>query len=93
MAIAALERYAELETDAEELERARQAKLRMQGARAELSVPVVVPPRAPIPPPALPIDDHKTNPWLVTTTVVAAAAGVLGVVFGICALTLAPGAS
>ncbi|HET9931442.1 MAG TPA: tetratricopeptide repeat protein [Polyangiaceae bacterium] len=92
-AIAALERYAELETDPKELARARQAKTRMQGARAELSAPVVVPSRVPIPPVAVPINERRTNPWLVASTVVAATGGVLGVVFGVRALVLAPGES
>lgn len=93
LAIAALERYAELERDPKELARARLAKVRMQGARAELSAPVVVPSRIPIPPVAVPINDRHTNPWLVATTVVAATGGVLGVIFGVRALALAPGDS
>jgi tetratricopeptide (TPR) repeat protein len=93
LAIVALERYAELETDQKELARARLAKVRMQGARAELSAPVVVPSRVPIPPVAVPINERRTNPWLVATTVVAATGGVLGVVFGVRALVLAPGDS
>lgn len=92
-AIAALERYAELETDPKELARARQAKVRMQGARDELSAPAVVPSRVPIPPVAVPINERHANPWLVASTVVAATAGAVGVVFGVRALVLAPGES
>ena len=91
LAIAALDRYAELETDPKELARARQAKARMQGARAELSAPVVVPPRMPIPPVVMPINERRTNPWLVGSTALAATAGVVGIVFGVRALVLAPG--
>ncbi|MFZ5897344.1 MAG: tetratricopeptide repeat protein [Myxococcota bacterium] len=90
-AIAALERYAELETDPKELARARLARTRMLGAREELSGPVVLPPRMPIPPLSMPINERGANPWLVASTAVAAAAGVVGVVFGVRALVQAPG--
>lgn len=93
LAIAALDRYAELETDPKELARARQAKQRMQGARAELSAPVVVPPRVPIPPVSMPINERRQNPWLLGSSMVAATAGAVGIVFGVRALVLAPGAS
>lgn len=92
-AIQALDRYAELETDPKELARARQAKQRMQGARAELTAPLIVPPRVPIPPVSMPINERRSNPWLVGSTVLAATAGAVGIVFGVRALVIAPGAS
>jgi tetratricopeptide (TPR) repeat protein len=93
-AIAVLERYAELEHDAKELERARQAIARMRGARAELGPPVVlarVPMPLPVAPAAAPSSEpKKINPWLVTTASISAAAAVVGVIFGVRALSLRP---
>jgi tetratricopeptide (TPR) repeat protein len=86
-AIAALERYQELEQDEVELARARQAIERMRGARRELR-----PAPDPWTRPAPPSDAaHAANGWLIATTSVAAAAAVVGVVFGVRALVLRPG--
>lgn len=90
-AIAVLERYAELETDGKELERARQAIVRMRGARAELGPPIVAP-RVPMPPPSPPPADARSsvNGWLIATASVSAAAAVVGTIFGVHALVLRP---
>ncbi|HWA74882.1 MAG TPA: tetratricopeptide repeat protein [Polyangiaceae bacterium] len=93
-AISVLERYTEIERDPKELERARQAIVRMRGARAELAPPVVLA-RVPMPLPVAPLaaagaEPKKTNPWLITTAGISAAAAVVGVIFGVRALSLRP---
>lgn len=93
-AISVLERYAELETDPKELERARQAITRMRGAQSELGPPIV-PARVPMPPPVQPApaqpEVSKTNGWLWATAGLSLAAAVVGTVFGVRALALRPG--
>ncbi len=91
-AIAALERYAEIESDPKELERAQLARRRMQGAKAELAPPIV-PPHVSMSPPPMPVEERKGSPWLMTTSAIAVITGVVGVVFGIRALALKPGRS
>lgn len=95
-AITALERYAELEKDARELERARQWIQRMKGARAELAPPAV-PARAPMPPPAsvattaAAVEPHSNKAWILATAGIAVAATTVGAIFGVRALSLRPG--
>lgn len=87
-AIAALERFAELESDPGELRKARLAIARMRGAREELSPPAI-PPRVPMPPPTVPVHEPKaSDPWPIAATALAVAATATGVLFGIQALIL-----
>lgn len=95
-AISVLERYAEIETDAKELERARQAIARMRGAQSEMGPPIV-PARVPMPLPSHPppppaAEPEKRNGWLVASATVSLAAAVVGTIFGVRALILRPGA-
>jgi tetratricopeptide (TPR) repeat protein len=90
-AITALERYAELETDPKELDRARQAVVRMRGARAELGPPIVAP-RVPMPLPSPPPAAARgsVDGWFAAAAGVSVTAAVVGILFGIRALTLRP---
>jgi tetratricopeptide (TPR) repeat protein len=84
-AIAALERFRELETDADERERARLTIERLRGAAGEVPRPV-----APTPcPEPLPVPPAPTgpNPVLVGAASVAIVSLVVGAVFGVKALS------
>jgi tetratricopeptide (TPR) repeat protein len=93
-AISVLERYAEIETDPKELERARQAIARMRGAESEMGPPIV-PARVPMPPPVQPAptqtESAKANPWLAASAGLSLAAAIVGTVFGVRALLIRPG--
>lgn len=94
-AISVLERYAEIETDAKEIERARQAIERMRGARSEMGPPIV-PPRVPMPLPSPPAssvsaEPTKSNRWLAASAGISVAAAIVGTIFGVRALVLRPG--
>ncbi len=92
-AISALERYAELETDPAELKWARAAIARMRGALAEFGPPKIAA-RVPMPPPGVVPREvpERRNTALLVTGSVAAVAAVVGVIFGVRALILSPGA-
>jgi tetratricopeptide (TPR) repeat protein len=81
-AIAAWQRFEELEPDTAERERAELAIARMRGALAELAAPSPAPtapcPEPPPPPPA----ESGPSPILIGTASVAAAALVVGAIFG-----------
>lgn len=87
-AIAAWERFGQLETDPAELGRARLTIERLHGAQSELLRP---PPAAPCPnpPPPVraPVAARGPNPVLVGTASVAVVSLVLGTVFGVKALS------
>jgi tetratricopeptide (TPR) repeat protein len=91
-AIHYLTRYLELETDQNELERAKDAIRRLEGARAELS-PASPKPRAePCPPsPAPPIPPPgKLDEWVFAAGGLSVAALLVGTVFGVRALDRDP---
>ncbi len=92
-AIHYLTRYLELETDDAELERARDAIRRLEGARAELTprssssslaAPCPAPPPAPKPP------RGKLDEWVFATGGISVAALLVGTVFGVQALARDP---
>jgi len=86
-AIVSLERYQKLETDPKEVERARLAIERMRGARAEVAAAFFarsLAARGPAP------SRSRADAWTIATTGVAAAAALLGTVFGVRAFVLRP---
>jgi tetratricopeptide (TPR) repeat protein len=93
-AISALERYAEIETDVRELDRARLWIQRMKGARDELSPPAV-PARVPMPPPPPPtaaaVEPSSKRGWMIATASIAVVAATVGTIFGVRALAQRPG--
>jgi tetratricopeptide (TPR) repeat protein len=86
-AIAAWERFGQLETDPAELERARLTIERLHGAEGELMRPAPAAP-CPKPPPArAPLESRGPNPVLVGAASVAVVSLLLGTVFGVKALS------
>jgi tetratricopeptide (TPR) repeat protein len=88
-----LTRYLELETDDEELERARDAIRRLEGARAELTPrSVSSAPQPPCPKTAPPSNPPpgKLDEWVFATGGLSVAALLVGTVFGVRALARDP---
>lgn len=99
LAIAALSRYMELEADPKEVTRAEQAIARMRGAQAELRSPTPVtvlsrlPERGPRPLPRRRSRGPAVDEWVLVGGGVAAAAALVGVVFGVRALAFRSGSA
>jgi len=92
-----LERYIEHEADPAEVERAREAIVRMRGARAEVDrsrnaeFQVAQHQRGPTPSPAEPRRTATgVDGWVIAGTGLTAAAALAGIVFGMRALVLKP---
>lgn len=99
LAIAALSRYIELEADPKEITRAEQAIARMRGAQAELrsptpvAVPLHLPERGPRQLPLRRSRGPAVDEWVLVGSGVAAAAALVGVVFGVRALAFRSGSA
>jgi tetratricopeptide (TPR) repeat protein len=88
-AIASLQRFQGMETDAAELDRATQTIARLQGARAEVALAEARLPSAPVPCPAA-LVRGRLDAWVIGAGGLAVVSLLVGAVFGVRALTLEP---